>query len=363
MKRLNRWFFIIIFFLPITLLLAQGGADIEFNKTEFDFGRIAEKQGLVSTVFTFTNKGNSPLVINQVVASCGCTTPEWTKTPVEPGKSGEIKVTFNPSGRPGTFVKTITVMSNAAKSRSELRIRGDVETSEIVLAVQYPVIMGNVRLNKRSVQIGEIYSSAGKNDQLEVINMSSKPVTLKFAGVPRHISVECSKPVIKSQETADIRISYNASAIKDWGARKDDFYLLYGDENRMTSDRRIIVSAVIKEDFSKLTPAQRANAPKVEVSENKIDFGPVTSGQRITKEIKIKNTGKSVLHIRKITNGNQALKPSVNRMSIPAGGEATLSVTLEGSHSKRPVAENLIILTNDPDKYSLPVRITATPNR
>ncbi|MGL5787362.1 MAG: DUF1573 domain-containing protein [Bacteroidales bacterium] len=363
MKRFYILILMILSILPDCRLHAQDKTGIEYNSTEYNFGKISEKKGPVSATFTFTNNGKTPLVINQVIASCGCTTPEWTKSPVEPGKSGEIKVTFNPAGRPGTFVKTITVISNAEKNRTELRIRGDVETSEIILAVQYPVIMGNIRLNKRSIQIGEISSSAARNTQLEVINTSSKPVTLKFAGLPRHISAECSKAVIAPQETADIRISYNASAVKDWGARKDDFYILYGDETRLTSDRRVLVNAIIKEDFSKLTLSQLENAPKAALSEAKVDFGAVRQGQKLSKEIKIKNTGKSVLHIRKITSNNQAFKPSVNRMSIPAGSEAVLTIQLEGNSLKRPAAENLIILTNDPNNHSLPVRITANPDR
>lgn len=344
------------------MMVAQSQAEIEFNKYEHDFGRFPEKNGPVSAIFTFTNKGKTPLVINQVVASCGCTTPEWTKSPVEAGKSGEIKVTYNPAGRPGAFVKTITVLSNAADNRSELRIKGEVETSELLRAVQFPVIMGNIRLDKRSIQVGEINSSARYDGKIQVFNPSDKPLNLKLMGVPRHIRLTTQSPVQPGQ-TAEILFSYDASAIKDWGVRKDDFFILYDNESRMTSDRKITVTAIIKEDFTKLSSAQRENAPKIESSENKIDFGAVSPNQKISKEVKIKNTGKSILHIRKITCGHSAVKPSINRMSIPAGSEATLTILLDAATVKRAIAENLVIITNDPTKPSLPVRITATPNR
>jgi hypothetical protein len=72
------------------------------------------------------------LVINRVQASCGCTTPTWTKEPIEPGKSGSIVVTYNPLGRPGIFVKTITVYSNATDEQTVLIIKGDVIPKQAV---------------------------------------------------------------------------------------------------------------------------------------------------------------------------------------------------------------------------------------
>ena len=94
----------------------------------FDFGDIKESAGPASHVFTVMNNGELPLVISRVVASCGCTTPEWTKEPIAPGKTGQIKVTYNPAGRPGKFVKTISVYSNgkADGGNDVLTIRGNV---------------------------------------------------------------------------------------------------------------------------------------------------------------------------------------------------------------------------------------------
>ena len=64
-----------------------------FEKTEHDFGKIDEAGGRVSTEFVFKNEGMAPLVLSNVRASCGCTTPSWTKEPVEPGQTGTITVT------------------------------------------------------------------------------------------------------------------------------------------------------------------------------------------------------------------------------------------------------------------------------
>lgn len=102
-------------------------AVISAQETSFDFGSIKEADGKVSHTFKIDNTGDGPLVITRVIASCGCTTPEWTKEPIAPGKSGEVKITYNPANRPGAFVKTISIYSNGKKGSFILTIKGKVE--------------------------------------------------------------------------------------------------------------------------------------------------------------------------------------------------------------------------------------------
>jgi Protein of unknown function (DUF1573) len=99
----------------------------EFVTKEHDFGRI--KQGdKVRHNFKFTNVGKSPLVIASVQASCGCTTPNYPKTPVAPGDSGEITVEFDSSGKSGAQMKTVTINSNAKNGGVEvLTIRCEID--------------------------------------------------------------------------------------------------------------------------------------------------------------------------------------------------------------------------------------------
>ena len=63
---------------------------ITFEKTTHDFGKINEADGRVTTIFEFKNEGMVPLVLSNVRASCGCTTPKWTREPIEPGANGQI---------------------------------------------------------------------------------------------------------------------------------------------------------------------------------------------------------------------------------------------------------------------------------
>ena len=112
----------------MTYAMAQKQAEIKFDRVVHNFGKFSEKSPVVSTVFTFENVGEAPLVINQAVASCGCTVPESTKSPVLPGQKGEIKVTYNGSGKfPCHFKKSITVRTNGVVEMVRLYIEGNME--------------------------------------------------------------------------------------------------------------------------------------------------------------------------------------------------------------------------------------------
>lgn len=102
-------------------------AVLEAENDSFDFG-VVEEGVKVEHVFEVVNTGEAPLIINNVLASCGCTTPEYSKHPIIPGETGEVKVVFDSNGQPGKQHKIITVMSNAENRNVLLHLRGEVKT-------------------------------------------------------------------------------------------------------------------------------------------------------------------------------------------------------------------------------------------
>ncbi len=101
--------------------------DFTFTEETHDFGKIPKGTPVV-TEFNFSNAGKEPIVISNVQASCGCTTPSWPKEPILPGKSSVIKVQYN-AANPGGFNKSITITSNAKSPTKVLYIKGTVEAS------------------------------------------------------------------------------------------------------------------------------------------------------------------------------------------------------------------------------------------
>ena len=111
----------------LCLFAAEPQAEIKFDKASHNFGSFSESNPIVSCIFKFKNTGKAPLVINQAIASCGCTVPTFTEKPISPGDSGVVKVTYNGQGRyPGRFKKVVTVMSNAKSRLVRLYIEGNM---------------------------------------------------------------------------------------------------------------------------------------------------------------------------------------------------------------------------------------------
>jgi len=103
-------------------------AAFTWESTTHDFAKI--KQGTpVTHEFKFTNSGKTPLVITNVQASCGCTTPDWTREPVMPGGKGFIKATYS-AAAVGAFNKTVTVTANIDGGFMQLTIKGEVEGTQ-----------------------------------------------------------------------------------------------------------------------------------------------------------------------------------------------------------------------------------------
>jgi Protein of unknown function (DUF1573) len=121
MKKLFAFAVVMVAF--VSASYAQG--ILKFEAESHDFGKV--KEGQIATYeFKFTNTGNAPIIISNARPSCGCTTPDWTKEPIMPGKPGKVTASFNSQGRPGPFFKTITVESNAETPSLQLTIKGEV---------------------------------------------------------------------------------------------------------------------------------------------------------------------------------------------------------------------------------------------
>lgn len=103
--------------------------EFTFETDTHDFGVIQQGEK-VTYAFKFKNTGKAPLVISSANASCGCTVPEYTKTPVQPGEEGFITVTFDSSGKTGMNSKTVTLIANTIPNTKVLTISADIQAPQ-----------------------------------------------------------------------------------------------------------------------------------------------------------------------------------------------------------------------------------------
>ncbi len=337
-----------LLFVAISARTQQVGPNISFDKLEHDFGQIMENKGVVRYTFEFANTGNKPLILNNVRASCGCTTPSYSREPVLPGARGNVQVAFNPKGRSGPFNKHITITSNANDPTVILRIKGSITEGEKTIEEIYRYKMGDIRLIRRNVYIPKIGPEETKSAAVDIINVSDKPVQVKFNNVPSYITMETVPALLQPGDKGVLKATFNASGVNDWGSVNK--WILFSTDGQ-NFNNRMVVSANIQEDFSKLSPQELANAPKAAFDETRFEFGSINQGDVVEHDFILENQGKSDLIIRKVTAscGCTAVQPSKNL--IQPGEKVPIKVKFNSRGKSGQQNKTVTVITNDPKSF------------
>ena len=357
MKRISFSLILVGLILTVNLTNAQTkDPKITFNEEMFDFGTVLEEKGPVTKEFTFTNTGGAPLILQNVKASCGCTTPEWSKDPVLPGKKGYVKATYDPKNRPGQFNKSITVTSNAENNTVILTIKGTVTPKPPTLEDNYPMQMGGLRLKSNHIAFVKVYTTEIKTDSLQIINTSTESIKITFENIPSHISVKAIPETLKPNEKGIIVATYDGNKQKDWGFIMDRIDLILN--GKFDANNRLSVSATIDEDFSKLTPEQKANAPKANFETKEFNFNTIKEGQTADFDFKLSNDGKSDLLIRKVKASCGCTAATPSETTIKPGSSTVIKTSFNSAGKPGKQNKTITIITNDPDNSTITLRIT-----
>jgi hypothetical protein len=350
MKKIILLFVFIAF--GLQFCLAQEGST-KFKETSFDFGSIPSKGGKVTHEFEFTNTHASALVITNVKASCGCTTPFWTKEPVEPGKTGKITVTFDPSNYSSHFSKTITVNTNHEPS-IQLVISGTAVREPAVKNpaddYMFPVGDGNYLLKFKSLDFGTVTPKQTKSVKMEVFNKSDRSISQKAATVPKYLTVKFDKDTVGSKTPSTVDVVFNA-ALSGYGHFKGELNLLVDG-----ATVAIPYSATVSDVFLNLTAEQKSNAGKINFSATELKFESVKKEK--SQILKFSNSGKSALNIHAITSSEPYIKVSKTKMTLKSGEIAEVKISIDASKVKSDFEATISVFSDDPKTPIKDIKIT-----
>lgn len=338
----------------VAMAMFAQSAVITFSKSEHDFGKINEADGKVTTIFEFKNEGMEPLVLSNVKASCGCTTPQWTKTPIEPGQTGSISVTYNPVGRPGKFQKTITVTSNSSDSPKKLYIKGEVIPKPAKPTNRYTVKMGDLSLNAKTVNFGTMMNTANMTRTLDYANLTDHEITIEVFEdemLMGFLSVATTSEKIKPGEAGQLRINLDAKKAKQWGQKQYELYVRVNGKTIKTEEYMVKVHVNFEEDFSTMTAEDKMQAPIAELSTIELKLGTVGKDKKVKQSLNLKNAGVNPLYIRNISNPSPDFITITNsaKGALKNGKKATISVEVS-TKGQEPgnYRREIVIMTNDP---------------
>ena len=350
-------FFLITVFTTNVTKAQSVGAKIVFDEEEHDFGNIKEAAGAQSFIFSFTNKGDKPLIIEKISVSCGCTTSDWTKKPVIPGAKGKIMITYHPENRPGEFQQRICVFSNAENDQTFLEINGYVEPRIKTINELYPVKIGDVIAQSGRIIFPSIKKGKIQTDSLEIYNNTEKTVYLSFHATPAYIKVHVSPAKLRFHQKGYIVVSFDAGKIDTYGYVMNRIYM--NTNSNFDFHNSLLVSANIREDFSSLTPQELENSPVISFDSKRYDFGNLNQRDVVSHKFMIKNTGKNNLILRTIKTSCGCTVVTPGKKIIAPNEKIPLLVKFNPEGKQGRQIKAITVISNDPKNTISILRIFA----
>jgi hypothetical protein len=350
-------YFLFFSFLMCGLSLAAQPM-MKLSGTEHDFGKFKEEAGRQSYNFEVVNTGNSPLVIQNIVASCGCTTPTWTRSPIPPNGKGTITAIYDPLNRPGPFNKTLSVYSNSKPQVVVLVLKGEVIPREKTVEDLYTWPVGPVRFESNHLAFTTIKKTEKKIRVMPIINTSDEPVKIEFEGMPVHLQLKANPETLKPGQKGIVEGTYDATKNPGWGTLSDMVRVKLN--GAIQQNGYFYISANLVEDFSSLSKEELANAPVFKIDATTVDIGKMD--QATTKDVifNFENDGKRDLIIRYIrpTCGCTAVQQG-GKDTYKPGESGTIKATFNSGSYQNKVTKAIYVYTNDPKHSENILMLTA----
>ncbi len=342
----------------LTLAASLARAQMVFEPAEYDFGAIDEEGGRVSCTFTGVNRSDKPLVLLDVVTSCGCTVPEFSRQPVMPGGKTSIRVTFDPMNRPGTFSKEIGVYTTDRRKAATLTIRGSVTPRVRSLEELYPIEAGGgLRLSSVVGTFTYIYKGRRASIAIGCANTSDRTLLLELRSTRESGFLQVTAPQrIAPGQRGSFDLSYLVPAESPRYGTLEDALEVYIDGR---STGTLLTTHGIAVDDPAVT--RRKTVPKAQLSENILKFGAVKRrGGPVRRTFTLSNEGPGELIVRAVETapGIDATLRAGQRLA--PGAEVRGEISFDPAHFDYGImTDRVILVTNDPERPMRRLRVTA----
>ncbi len=344
---MKKYLFVIqIIFLANTVLFGQLNEPLFFKEKTHDFGEILELQGNADYEFVFANNSGRPVRIISVQASCGCTTPDWSKDAVAPGKTGFIKASYDPRGRPGYFNKSLTVTTDLSGNPVVLQIKGTVVDKITVKDETLSATNGNLKLKNSSFSLGKVFINKEiSTTEFVIVNDGKEKIDFTQVVAPSYIQV-MTPPSLQPGERSVIKLTYDAKAKNLYGFQSDNIELKTTDI--LAPNKSFSVYATIEEYFSPMKPEELAKAPVLTFEKYEINFLRAKKDQPVENTISLQNKGKKNLELRFIQTNCSCVVASSDKQVLKPGEVATLTVKFMTQGRSGTQNKSITVYSNDP---------------
>lgn len=324
----------------------QQVSSLVFRESIHDFGEIEEEKGKVNCDFVFTNTSALPVKIISVEASCGCTTPGWSQNPIQPGKTGYIKASFEPRGRPGYFNKSLSVTTDSDPTPVLLQIRGNVRSGLAQVKTVLDGQFGNLSVESKTLNFEKIFiNKEPAHRQFLMMNAGTQAIEFRDVSVPPYIKVELPL-VIGPKARGYIKVTYDAAKRNQFGFYTDTIQITTNDPGNEV--KLIPIVAYLEEYYPLPAASEFANGPLMYIKDQSIDLGHQKPDARIEKVISIKNPGKKELLIKAVQGNCVCINAEVEKKTILPGDSSRLKILFTPQNRGGTQMKAVTIYSNDP---------------
>ncbi len=329
---------------------------LTFDKKVHDFGTFSVDSGAKSCSFAYKNNTNKPIVINNILSSCGCTTPTWNKKPIMPGEGGKIDVVYANDLGPYPFDKSLTVYTSASAKPVMLRITGVPTAGSKSLKQQFPISYGPLGAKKSIIAAGQFEQGDMKEKSFVLANTSNKRVNVQFSNVSAGLSFAKQSYEIGANDVATIDYIIDTKKDTQWGNTIYNADILC---NNQRVSPKLKFSSIIIERYSDIPSNERNNSSMITARNSSINVGDVPKGKKLNLSFDLINTGKKNLVIYKAeTEGVKAdikypldvapgkdfkLLVDINTENIDKGKDLVCTITLVTNSPNRPLVNLFVI--------------------
>ena len=338
---------ILLLLLASTLqLVAQ--ARLTVNKESYDLGQV-EWSKPVTVEYTLTNSGDIPLVIANVTTSCACTVASWPKMPIQPGQTGQVRVNFDAMAL-GQFYKEIEIYSNSTPNIVYLNFSGEVVREITDFSRTHRVKIGDLRVDKSSLDFGDVVLGKQPSLKIEVVNESDTPYAPVLMHTPSYLHVQASDLYLQKGERGEFTVVLDTDQIYNYGYCESNVYLSRFAGDKVSNANKLPLSYTLLPDLAESKEDLSLRIPSLELDKQSIDLeNEFQNKRKITDQITLLNQGKADLEILKLQTFSPAVELKLSDTSVKSGEFTKLKIKIDQNKVLSDTDNfDILLITNDP---------------
>lgn len=346
---------IMIFAALATLSLGAYAQKVKVKNNVIYCGNVAYEQP-VTVKFELENTGSSPIVINNVRTSCGCTTVEYPKQAIPAGDHFVVNATYD-ARMMGHFSKDVGLYTNNSEKPIYLTMRGVVVDEVVDFDANYDFTIGSLKTDADNVEFDDVNRGEMPVKKIHIMNTSNKTLSPTVMHLPNYLKASVSPTNIAAGRTGVVTLMLDSKHIRDYGLTQTTLYLGMFPGDKVASEKELPVSVVLLPAFTELTESEMANAPQISLSSETVDID-FNGKSKKSETILINNIGHSELDISSLQMFTNGLSVKLNKSKLQPGEQAKLKITAEAKALRRVRTKpRVLMISNDPMKSKIVINI------